>query len=145
VVYGHQRIAIWTKPGIDPPKDLFGLVDPKWKKIVLGYSPYGMRARRLLEKAGKLESIKDRLVVPVNGDDAFKQADDADVAVLSLPTAVEKQQGNYVEVDAEHSTVEALVVTCQRFGPTARKEAAGFLTFVASEPSRAVLRRHGFF
>jgi molybdate transport system substrate-binding protein len=147
-VYAEGRIGLWTPAdGVAPAASLAALREPRFRRIAIAspeHAPYGRAARQALESAGVWAAVEPRLVYGANVLQAlqFAQSGNADVAIVARSLAL-ASGGRFVPIDpsAHRPLVQALTV-CARGAAVA--PARAFARFVASEPGRAILRRHGF-
>lgn len=146
--YGRGRIVVWSRGGVEPPKDLAELADPRFRRIALAnpeHAPYGQAAREALEAAGLWSVVQPRLVLGENVRQAlqFAETGNADVAIVALAlVAGRRDEPWFVVEEAAHHPIDQTLVVCDN-GPN-RAGGLEFARFVASPEGRPVMRRHGF-
>ena len=153
-VYAYGQLVVWVPK--DSKLDLIGnglaaLTDPSVLKIAIGnpdVAPYGRAARAALEKAGIYETVKGRIVMGQNVNQAaqFAQSGNAQAAFLPLslakvpPLSVEGR--SWVVPAASYPRVEQAGVVVQGTRqPTLARELAAFLV---GDAARQVLARYGY-
>jgi molybdate transport system substrate-binding protein len=146
VVFGVQRIAMWTRAGVEPPKRIADLADPRWTTIAFAPgSPYGKHATEAMKRAGMWDAVRDRIVSSNSHEETLRLARQSSVAIMALSLAIQTP-GNYVEVDpSEYSVVTEQLVSCRGAHRRAREAAKQCVSFVGTDANRAILRRFGFF
>ena len=90
--YAYGRLVVWVPRGTLPDLEkqgLAALAAPSVQKIAIAnpdVAPYGRAARAALERAGLLDSVKDRLVMGQNVSQAaqFVESGNAQAAFLPL-------------------------------------------------------------
>jgi molybdate transport system substrate-binding protein len=146
-LYARGRLAIWTRPGVEPPTKLADLADPRFTSLSIAnpdHAPYGKAAREAMQSAGIWDTVKSRVVNGENVQQAMQYARsgnvDATVVALSLAIA---EGGPHVLVDESlHAPLDQAMVVCKSgSAPDAAKQ---FVAFVASPEGREIMKRHGF-
>lgn len=147
-VYAEGRIGVWTaSDGVSPPASLADLRDPRFRRIAVAspeHAPYGRAARQALEAAGVWADVEPRVVYGSNVLQAlqFAQTGNADAAIIARSLAP-SAGGRFAPIDAaSHRPLVQALTVCARGASLA--PARAFARFVASEPGRTILRRHGF-
>lgn len=149
-LYARGRIVLWSSDRSKLPTGIEGLTDPRLVKIAIAnpeHAPYGLAAKQALTKAGVWASVEPRAVYGENVQQTlmFAQSGNADVAVVALSLAV-TLPGGYVAIDpALHEPLDQTIVVCKG-GSSGGKpnEARAFVSYVGSEPGRAIMRKYGF-
>jgi molybdate transport system substrate-binding protein len=152
--YAYGKLVVWVPK--DSKLDLAGrglaaLADPSVLKIAIAnpdVAPYGRAARAALEKAGLSDTLKARIVMGQNVNQAaqFVQSGNAQAAFLPLslakvpPLSVEGR--SWLVPPASYPRVEqaGVVLHAAKQGALAREMAA----FLASDAARQVLERYGY-
>ncbi len=153
VRYATGRLALWVPKAsvLDVSKGLPSLTDESVKKIAIAnpkLAPYGVAAEEAMRKAGIYESVKDRLVPGENISQAsqFVESGSAQAGLLALSMVLSpgmKEKGRWWTVpDSEHTPI--IQSGCISAYAKDQGLAERFMQFLASEPSREILRRHGF-
>ena len=149
-LYATGRIVLWAKAGIDPPKSVADLADPKWAKIAIAnpdHAPYGRAAKDAMTKAGVWDKVQPRVVYGENVQQTlqFAQSGNVEVAIVALSLATVTAGGAYTAIPPEaHGRIDQALVACKGKGTAASVDARRFVAFVGSEDGRAVMRRYGF-
>jgi molybdate transport system substrate-binding protein len=149
-LYAIGRITLWSKAGMEPPKSLADLADPKWAKIAIAnpeHAPYGRAAKDAMIKAGVWDKVQSRVVYGENVQQTlqFAQSGNVEVAIVALSLATVTDGGAYVTVPAEaHERIDQALVACKGRAAAVSDDARRFVAFVGSEDGRAVMRRYGF-
>lgn len=146
--YARGRIVVWTAAGVEPPKTLADLLDPRFKRIALAnpeHAPYGKAGEEALRASGLLAGIKPKLVL---GDNVratlqFAQTGNADAAIVALSLAVATEGGSVLPIDPMlHKPLDQALVVCG--GGKAAQWGKQFADFVVSKEGQEVLTRYGF-
>ncbi|MBS1123526.1 MAG: Molybdenum transporter, periplasmic molybdenum-binding protein ModA [Deltaproteobacteria bacterium] len=147
-LYARGRIVVWTPAGVEAPRKLSDLADPRFKKIAIAnpeHAPYGTAAKQALEKAGVWPQIEDRMVLAENVQATmlYARQGDAQAAIVALSLAVVTDGGSYMPIDqALHDPLDQQLVVC---GSGEEADAARQLAeFIASREGREVMSRYGF-
>jgi molybdate transport system substrate-binding protein len=152
--YAYGALVVWVPKDstLDlPGKGLAALADPSVLKIAIAnpdVAPYGRAAKASLDKAGILESVKGRIVMGQNVNQAaqFAQSGNAQAAFLPLSLArappLSEQGRSWIVPAGAYPRVEQAGVVLQgsRQPALARELAA----FVMGDAARQVLARHGY-
>ena len=146
--YARGRIVVWTPAGVDAPKTLAELADPRFAKIALAnpeHAPYGKAGQQALQKAGVWDRVADRLVLGDNVQATlrFAQTKNADAAIVALSLAVVSDGGQFLQIDpALHAPLEQSLVVCGT-GEEADR-ARQLVQFIGSPDGREIMTRYGF-
>jgi molybdate transport system substrate-binding protein len=148
-VYSRGRIVVFTPNGVEPPKTLADVLDPRFKKIAIAnpaHAPYGKAAQQALEKVDAWSQIQDRLVLGENIQAAMMYAHNknVDVAIVALSLAINyKADGTYYEVPPDlYAPLDQALVVCG--GGNDAQNAKRFVALVASAQGREIMKRYGF-
>jgi molybdate transport system substrate-binding protein len=152
--YAHGRLVVWVPAGSRLDLDAKGLAalgDPSVLKIAIAnpdVAPYGRAARAALEKAGIYESLKGRIVMGQNVNQAaqFAQSGNAQAAFLPLSLArvppLSTEGRTWLVPPATYPRVEqAGVVLKGTKQPALARELAAFLV---GDAARQVFARLGY-
>lgn len=110
------------------------------------HAPYGMRAEEALRHVGLWEAIAPRLVIGENVSQAaqFAFSGNAEGGIIALSLAMAPavaERGEHALIPEDyHSPLVQRMALLRGAGPVA----AAFHDFMAGEPARAIMRRHGF-
>jgi molybdate transport system substrate-binding protein len=149
-LYAIGRIVMWTKKGMDPPKTVADLADPKWTKVAIAnpdHAPYGRAAKDAMTKAGVWDKVQPRVVYGENVQQTlqYAQSGNVEIAVVALSLATVTEGGSYSLIPPEaHARIDQALVACKGKGHAPTAEARRFVGFVGSEDGRAIMRRFGF-
>jgi len=152
--YAYGKLVVWvpkdSKLDLDG-KGLAALADPSVRKIAIAnpdVAPYGRAARAALEKAGVYESVKARLVMGQNVNQAaqFAQSGNAQAAFLPLSLAsvppLSTEGRAWLVPPGSHPRVEQAGVVLQGTKqPALARELAAFLV---GDAARQVFARNGY-
>ncbi len=148
-VYSRGRIVVFTTNGVEPPKQLADLADPRFKKIAIAnpaHAPYGKAAQQALEKVDVWNKIQDRLVIGENiqATMMYAHSKNVDVAIVAMSLAIDyKADGTYFEVPADlYAPLDQALVICGGGDEAAR--AKRFVDLLMSPPGRETMKRYGF-
>jgi molybdate transport system substrate-binding protein len=153
VRYATGRLVLWVPKDstLDVSKGLPSLSDESVKKIAIAnptLAPYGVAAEESLRKAGIYETVKDRLVLGENitqtaqfVESGAAQAGLIALSMISAPGMKDKGR-SWTVPESDHSPI--IQSGCISAYAKDQKLAERFMQFLASEPSREILRRHGF-
>lgn len=148
--YARGRIVVWTKSGVELPKTLAELADPRFKRIAIAnpeHAPYGKAAQQALTAVGLWEQLQPRLVL---GDNVratlqFAQTGNVDAAIVALSLSVATDGGNALLIDAAlHKPLDQALVVCSGGDAKQTERARQFAEYVTSKEGREVLVRYGF-
>ena len=146
--YARGQIVVWCPSGVDAPRTLAELADPRFKKIAIAnpeHAPYGRAAKQALEKAGVWEQLQDRIVLADSVAAAMQYArtKNVDAAIVAKSLAVVTEGGASLGVDqAQYDPLDQILVVC---GTGEEADAARKLVqFIASEHGHEVMTRYGF-
>jgi len=110
--YGLGRIAVATRPGLEPVINLQELARTDIKRIAIAnpaHAPYGRAAQQALEQAGIYAAIKTRLVLGENIRQTtdYVEKGDADAAIVALALVIQGSPARYTLIDASaHRPIE---------------------------------------
>jgi len=152
--YAVGKLVLWVPP--DSPLDVEHkgaevLLDPSVKKIAIAnpqHAPYGRAAVAALKHYGLYDRAADRLVLGENVSQAaqFVESGNAQAGFVALAHALTpgmKGKGTYWEIPggAYPPLLQGVVVLSHS---RHKKEGAGFLEYIKTKESAAVLREWGF-
>ena len=149
-VYAIGRVALWT-PGAGAPPPAAWLEDAAHRVALAdpGSSAYGLAAKQTLTSMKLWEAVQNRIVITNGDEDAMKaiETKSAPGGFVPFGALLEYYKGKPPTDDAwlvpqnmyEPIVQEAVVLD----GPDAMR-AQNFLTFVASEPGRAIVSADGY-
>ncbi len=153
-IYAYGKLVVWVpkESTLDlDGKGLAVLADPSVQKIAIAnpdVAPYGRAARAALVGAGILESVKGRIVMGQNVNQAaqFAQSGNAQAAFLPLSLAMapplSEQGRSWIVPAAAYPRVEqAGVVIKGTKQPALARELAAFMV---GDAAREVLARYGY-
>jgi molybdate transport system substrate-binding protein len=148
-IYSRGRIVVFTPTGVEPPKQLADVVDPRFKRIAIAnpaHAPYGKAAQQALEKVEVWSKIQDRLVLGDNIQAAMMYAHtkNVDVALVALSLAMDyKADGTYFEVPTDlYAPLDQALVVCGTGDQAGR--AKRFVDLLTSPNGRDIMKRFGF-
>jgi molybdate transport system substrate-binding protein len=146
--YARGRIVVWCPNGVQAPKTLADLADPRFKRIAIAnpdHAPYGKAAKQALEKVGVWDSIQSRVVLgaDVQATMQFAKSGAVDAAIVALSLAVVADGGTSTPIDeSDYDPLEQQMIVC---GSGEEAEAARQLAeFINSPDGREVMGRYGF-
>jgi molybdate transport system substrate-binding protein len=146
--YARGRIVVWCPNGVQAPKTLADLADPRFQRIAIAnpdHAPYGRAAKQALEKAGVWDKVVDRVKygADVQATMQFAKAGAVDAAIVALSLAVVADGGTSLPIDqAEYDPLDQQLIVC---GSGEEAEAAHQLAdFINSPDGREVMTRYGF-
>lgn len=145
-LYSRGRVILWGKNGA--PTKIGDIVDPKYKRIAIAnpdHAPYGKAAKQAMEKAGVYDTVKDRLVLAENVQQAMTYAKEGsvDVAFAALSLTMASDAKGYLPVELDlHEPLEQTMVVCGT-GP-ASDAARKLATFIVGDKGRGIMERFGF-
>jgi molybdate transport system substrate-binding protein len=151
-VYATGRIVLFpAKDAAFKPRTLQDLADPRIAKIAIAnpdHAPYGRAARQAMQRAGVWESVRGKLVLGENVQQAlqFALSGNADVAIVahSLTIAAAEQAGDVTPIPAAlYDPLQQALVVCSN-GKAGPDRGAGFAQFLQSSEGHAILRKYGF-
>lgn len=146
--YARGRIVVWCPNGVQAPKTLADLADPRFKRIAIAnpdHAPYGRAAKQALEKAGVWDRVQDRVKY---GDDVqatmqFAKAGAVDAAIVALSLAVVADGGTSLPIDqASYDPLDQQLIVCGTGDEAAA--ARELADFINSPEGREVMTRYGF-
>lgn len=147
-LYARGRIVVWSPTGVDPPKSLADLADPRFKKVAIAnpvHAPYGQAAQQALQHAGVWDKLQDKLVLgdSIRSTMQYAQSHAVDAAVVAMSLAVVADGGSSLQIDdSTYAPLDQELVIC------AHGDAAGlakqFVDFISSPDGREVMSRYGF-
>jgi molybdate transport system substrate-binding protein len=147
-MYARGRLVAWTPAGVEAPKQLADLADPRFKKIGIAnpdHAPYGLAAKQALEKAGVWAQIEDRVVLgdSVSGTMVHAKTRNVDVALVALSLAVVTDGGSFLQIDQSmHEPLDQALVVCGTGDDAAA--ARQLVDFIGSREGREIMTRYGF-
>lgn len=146
--YARGRIVVWTAKGVEAPKTLADLADPRFKRISIAnpeHAPYGKAGEEALRASALLAAVKPKLVLGDNVRAAlqFAQTGNVDAAIVALSLAVATEGGSVMQIDPTlHNPLDQALVVCG--GGKAAEWGKKFADFVISKEGQEVLSRYGF-
>jgi molybdate transport system substrate-binding protein len=147
-LYARGRIVVWTPAGIDAPKRLEDLAEPRFAKIAIAnpdHAPYGKAAKQALEKTGVWAKIEERIKLgpDVQTTMLYARRTEVQAAVVALSLAVVTDGGTSLKIDpALHEPLDQELVVC---GAGEEADAARQLSdFIGSREGREIMTRYGF-
>jgi molybdate transport system substrate-binding protein len=147
-MYARGRIVVWTPSGVDAPKRLEDLAEPRFKRIAIAnpdHAPYGKAAKQTLEKAGVWAAIEDRIKLgpDVQTTMLYARKSEVEAAIVALSLAVVTDGGTSLKIDpASHEALDQQMVVC---GAGEESDAARQLAdFIGSREGREIMTRYGF-
>jgi molybdate transport system substrate-binding protein len=144
--------VLWTRRSDLDVSDVAAAVrNPTVKKIASANpatAPYARAAKQAMEKLGVWREVQPKLVIGENISQTlqFVETGNADLGFVALALVLAPQlkaRGHWAEVPAAlHEPLDhgAVLTTRGAVNPAARR----FLTFLASEPARKILRDFGY-
>jgi molybdate transport system substrate-binding protein len=144
--YARGLLAVWTRPGVEPPRTLAELAEPRFVRVAIAnpeHAPYGRAAREALVAAGVWSALEARVVRADNVRAALTTAEsgNAEAAIVAIALLAGPRRGTALPVDpALHAPLEQTLVACGPHGARAH----GFIAFVASPDGQEILARYGF-
>ena len=146
--YARGRIVVWCPNGVQAPKSLADLADPRFKRIAIAnpdHAPYGHAAKQALERAGVWDQVQDRvkLGADVQATMQFAKTGAVDAAIVALSLAVVADGGTSLPIDqADYDPLDQQLIVC---GSGDEADAARQLAdFINSPDGREVMTRYGF-
>lgn len=146
--YARGRIVVWCPNGVQAPKTLADLADPRFKHIAIAnpdHAPYGRAAKQALEKAGVWGRVQDRVKygADVQATMQFAKAGAVDAAIVALSLAVVADGGTSLPIDqASYDPLDQQLIVCGTGDEAAA--ARELADFINSPEGREVMTRYGF-
>jgi molybdate transport system substrate-binding protein len=146
--YARGRIVVWCPNGVQAPKTLADLADPRFKRIAIAnpdHAPYGRAAKQALEKAGVWDQVQDRVKygADVQATMQFAKAGAVDAAIVALSLAVVADGGTSLPIDqATYDPLDQQLIVCGTGDEAAA--ARELADFINSPDGREVMTRYGF-
>lgn len=147
-LYARGRVVVWTPAGVQAPKTLADLADPRFEKIAIAnpeHAPYGIAAKQALEKAGVWSKIESRVKLgpDVQTTMLYARRGEVQAALVALSLAVVTDGGSFLKVDADlHEPLDQQLVVCGN-GQEADR-ARKLADFIHSREGREIMTRYGF-
>ena len=147
-VYARGRIVVWCPSGVQAPKTLAELADPRFKKIAIAnpaHAPYGQAAQQALQHAGVWDKLQDRLVLgdSIQSTMQYAQTHAVDAAIVALSLTVVADGGTSLPIDeSSYAPLDQQLVVCGHGAGAAA--AQKFADFINSPDGREVMTRYGF-
>ena len=147
-LYARGRIVVWSPSGVDPPRSLADLADPRFKKIAIAnptHAPYGQAAQQALQHAGVWDKLQDKLVLgdSIRSTMQYAQTHAVDAAIVAMSLAVVADGGASLQIDdSTYAPLDQELVICAH--GDAAKRAQQFIDFIGSPDGREVMTRYGF-
>jgi len=146
-LYAIGRLAIWTRKGLPKVRSLGELAGARFRKVAIAnpqHAPYGLAARKSMERLGVWERVEPKLVYGENVMQTmqYAQSGNADAAVIALSLAVGNGGSYSLVPDSLHSPLrQAVGVLAQSENvPLARR----FCAFINGPAGRPIMRKYGF-
>ena len=146
-IYGRGRLSLWTPRDapvrVSEPGQLVGSEIRRVAIANPAHAPYGVAAKQMLEAAGVLDRIRDKLVLGQNVRQALAYAETGSADVACVPVALcLKTDGHWTVVpDALHPGLEQAVgiVKASRDRAGARR----FIDYLLEGEGKEILGRNG--
>jgi molybdate transport system substrate-binding protein len=146
--YARGRIVVWCPNGVQAPKTLADLADPRFKHIAIAnpdQAPYGQAAKQALVRAGVWDKVVDRMKYGADAQATMQFATDGavDAAIVALSLARVADGGTTLPIDqATYDPLDQQLIVC---GSGEEADAARQLAdFINSPDGRKVMTRYGF-
>ena len=146
--YARGRIVVWCPNGVQAPKTLADLADPRFQRIAIAdpdNAPYGQAAKRALEQAGVWDKVVDRVSYGADAQSTMRLAKvgGVDAAIVALSLARVADGGTTLPIDqASYDPLDQQLIVC---GTGEEADAARQLAaFINSPDGREVMTRYGF-
>jgi molybdate transport system substrate-binding protein len=146
--YARGRIVVWCPNGVQAPKTLADLADPRFKRIAIAdpdHAPYGHAAKQALERAGVWDKLVGRVkyAPDARATMQFAKAGEVDAAIVALSLARVADGGTTLPIDqASYEPLDQQLIVC---GTGEEADAARQLAdFINSPDGREVMTRYGF-
>jgi molybdate transport system substrate-binding protein len=146
--YARGRIVVWCPNGVQAPKTLADLADPRFQRIAIAnpdQAPYGHAAKQALERAGVWDRVAGRVQYGADVEAAmqFAKAGAVDAAIVALSLAIVADGGTSLPIDqATYDPLDQSLIVC---GTGEEADAARQLAdFINSSDGREVMTRYGF-
>lgn len=146
--YGVGRIALATRPGLEPVTSLEGLTSPEVRRIAIanpGHAPYGRAAKQALESAGVYDDVEKKLVLGENIRQTtdYVEKGDADAAIVALALVIGGSPAAYTLIDSSlHQPIEQAGAVIK--GSGAELTARCALQYLLDPDGQQGLGRYGF-
>jgi len=146
--YARGHIVVWVPKGVQAPKTLDELADPRFTRIAIANpetAPYGKAAQEALQKSGVWDKIADRVKYGENiqATMQFAKTGAVDAAIVARSLAVVTDGGESLEIaEALHQPIDQQLVVCG----TGEEAAAArqLAAYIASPEGHEVMTRYGF-
>jgi molybdate transport system substrate-binding protein len=146
--YARGRIVVWCPNGVQAPKTLADLADPRFQHIAIAnpdHAPYGHAAKQALERAGVWDKVVDRVKYGADAQATMQlaKAGTVDAAIVALSLARVADGGTTLPIDqASYDPIDQQLIVC---GSGEEADAARQLAdFINSPDGREVMTRYGF-
>lgn len=145
--YGLGQIVLLTRSGLEPPRQVGDLVDPKYARVAIAnpeHAPYGAAAKEALQAADVYDQVTNRLVFGESISDTFEivKSGNADVGLIALSLAIaDGSKYTLIPTSLYTELRQTLVVTSTGMQADA---ASAFANLISSAEGRAVMVRFGF-
>lgn len=146
--YARGHIVVWVADGIEAPKSLGELAEPRFKRVAIANpetAPYGKAAKQALQRAGVWDKLAGRVKYGENiqATMQFAKTGAVDAAIVARSLAVATDGGASLAIDeALHEPIDQQLVLC---GSGQEAEAARQLAgYIASPEGHEVMTRYGF-
>ncbi|MCU0675063.1 MAG: molybdate ABC transporter substrate-binding protein [Myxococcota bacterium] len=145
--YARGRLVVWTRDGVEAPRTLAELADPRFARLALAspeHAPYGSAARDALRRAGLWATVEPRVVYAENIRQAlqFAETGNVDAAFAARSLVIDDARPHLLVDEAMHAPIVQSLVVCRR--GARREDGRAFADFVRSAEGAAILRRFGF-
>ncbi len=146
VVFARGRLGLWA-PAISQPINLRDLASAQYKKIAIAnpsHAPYGMAAKQALEKVGRWEGLKDKLVLAENVRQAmqFAETGNVDAVIASWSLLRSKPGASLVDLKLHQEIRQTLGIMKASSNKAASRALADWLV---RGDGRKLLQESGFY
>jgi molybdate transport system substrate-binding protein len=146
--YARGRIVVWCPNGVQAPKTLADLAEPRFQHIAIANpddAPYGRAAKQALEHAGVWDKVVGRVKYGADAQATmqFAKSGAVDAAIVALSLARIADGGTTLPIDqASYDPLDQQLIVC---GSGEEADAARQLAdFINSPVGREVMSRYGF-
>ncbi len=146
VVFARGRLGLWA-PASTQPINLRDLASAHYKKIAIAnpsHAPYGMAAKQALEKAGRWEGLKDKLVLAENVRQAlqFAETGNVDAVIASWSLLRTKPGASLIDLKLHSEIRQTLGIMKASSNKVASR---AFADWLAQGDGRKLLQEAGFY
>ena len=145
-VFARGRLGLWA-PASGQPINLRDLSAAQYKKIAIAnpsHAPYGMAAKQALEKVGRWEGLRDRLVLAENVRQALQFAETGNVDAVIASWSLLRTKPGAILLDLKlHQEIRHTAGIVKRSSNQVSSRV--FVDWLARGEGRKILLEAGFY